>query len=1276
MSSTCWKIYADTGGTFTDVLAYPPGTKWNSNPGRLKVLSTGAVRATVISSQSSKLQVRFNPQASGLPHEFWSGCALKMSSIHPSGQDTDQVFTILDSQGGWVELDRVADPCHEGDIVEFISVDTAPVLAARILTATPHGSPLPKIDFVIATTLATNALLEGKTPPVTLFINAGFEDVLSIHNQQRQSLFELKPTRSTFRPQFVVPIETRANVCGEDIHPLCLTGDVIYGWRKFLPQSQNAAVCLIHSDKNPESENRISQVLIENGFCAVTASNELWAFPGLLERAETTVVHAALKPIMEDYLGAIERSGPDVRIHVMTSSGSLRPRHKFLAKDSLLSGPAGGVIGVGHISRQCQSPRVIGLDMGGTSTDVCRYEGGPTLRFEHRVGNARIAGPSVEIETVAAGGGSICGFRDSRIFVGPESAGSRPGPACYGYGGPLTLTDVNLLLNRMSAEQFGIPIIREHSETALKQVLDSIEASGQPVPSRAALLQGFLDMANELMTEAIRTISVREGYDPADHALITFGGAGGQHGCDIAGKLNIRTVLCPAHAGILSAVGLASALHQSIQGAPCRCRIRGGDIPSLVEECLRRLENCALDDLLDQGFPKSGLTIQKRMAEIRFVGQSHAEVVEFETADSILKHFESQYLNVFGYLPESSEVEMLTLRVIASTRSEDPIRETFVDPDGTGIIISGCAGEDRPVLIDRQNLQCGQLITGPAVVQDTMSTIWVPHAWIATVGSLETIRLTPKALDSDDGAGIQTAAKEISVIDVEIAANRLSAIARQMGEALKRTAMSTNVKDRMDFSCAVLTPEGMLAANAPHIPVHLGAMGFALREVLKIIQPEPGDVLICNHPAYGGSHLPDITVIQPIFDTGSQLLGFTANRAHHAEIGGTRAGSMPPDATCLEEEGVVIKPTWLIKKGCSQWKHIKELLENARWPSRRVQENLADLKAQVAACRMGEKALLALAAETGEERVRTLMRATVQHAENLVTRHIEKHEGFESSGIQALDDGSRIALRVSIHDGWIHFDFTGTSPTHPRNLNATPGIVHSALVYCLRVWIGQRLPLNDGLLNRTRITLPDCFLNPTFPEEASRCPAVAAGNTESSQNIVEAFMKATQLMASSQGTMNNVIFGNDRFSFYETLGGGTGAGPGFHGTDAIHSHMTNTAITDPEILEYNFPVILRRWGIAPHTGGLGQWNGGHGMIREIQFQEAVQVNLITHHRTSGPMGLKGGLPGSPGAQTISRSLDDGSCQTTRLPHIAQFDAKPGDILSISTPGGGAYLPQP
>jgi 5-oxoprolinase (ATP-hydrolysing) len=977
-------------------------------------------------------------------------------------------------------------------------------------------------------------------------------------------------------------------------------------------------------------------------------SSDLAPVIKVLPRAETTVVDAYLAPVMSRYLDGAERELASGKLFVMASAGGLVSRADYRAKDSLLSGPAGGVVGAAMAGRQAGFERIIGFDMGGTSTDVCRFDGDFDYHFEHRVGRARVLAPVLAIETVAAGGGSICGFNGDELFVGPESAGASPGPACYGAGGPLTITDVNLLLGRLDPEQFGIPVDIDAAQAAFEQVRQSIP---EPPPEQE-LLSGFLDIANERMADAVRKISIREGYDPADYALVAFGGAGGQHACAIAEKLGITTVLCPSDAGLLSARGLREAVmerfaeRQILQPLDALGQALGDTFAELANEALGALKN--------EGFAADEISVRRRFISLRHAGQESAEEIAYDEAADLAAAFRDRYEKLFGYWPDNKSIEVVSARVIASTRPPAVATESFGNPTEQSI--------NEPN-IRRESLEIGQRIAGPAIVQDRFCTLGIDAGWVGVFGSEGTLKLEVVRKNNSCNKTAHS-----PLIELELFTNRFGSLVEEMGQLLQRTAVSTNVKERHDYSCALLDRDGQLVVNAPHIPVHLGALGLCVRSIALGQALGSGDMIVTNHPGHGGSHLPDITVISPVFDEAEQLLGYVANRAHHAELGGISPGSMPPLAKSLTEEGVVIPPTFLYRDGEAQFGAIEKRLTGGPHPSRSPEDNLADLKAQAAANLLGTQALQRLAATHGAAKVADYMAQMRQRAADAIARRIATLEPGRHNAAERLDDGTQLNATIEVGGGKIRIDFAGTNALHPGNFNATPAIVQSAVIYVVRLLVNEPVPLNEGLMEHVEIALPRCLLNPEFPGDPAQAPPVVGGNVETSQRLVNLLLKPFGIVAASQGTMNNLIFGNERFSYYETICGGTGAGPGFDGADAVHSHMTNTAITDPEILEWRFPVRLERFAVRKNSGGQGECTGGNGIVRELVFTEPVSLSLLTQNRTQGPYGLNGGQAGQPGEQHLAKRTGE----IKELPSVAQEELEPGDRLIMKTPGGGGW----
>lgn len=1230
---THWQIWVDTGGTFTDCLAQSPAGETK----RLKVLSSSCLRGTLTAIHSpSEIDVQLSQP---IPANFALGQALRLL-----GQATDPIEIVGQSSSSTLRLAKPLSPDIKlGQAIEIAFDVEPPILAARLAIGTLAHEPLPSLTMHLATTRGTNALLEEKGANVTLFITKGFEDLLIIGDQKRPDLFALNVHKPPPLTTKTIGVSERMDKDGKPLRELTFPNVSAPS-----DENQSAAVVFLNSHRNPTHEQQFLEHLRNAGWRHISISTELAQVIKMLPRAETAVVDAYLAPIMTRYLDGVSRHLGDGKLRVMTSAGGLVSRKDYRAKDSLLSGPAGGVVGAAMVGRQAGYNRVIGFDMGGTSTDVCRFDGDFNYQFEHQVGRARVLAPVLNIETVAAGGGSICGFNGDELFVGPESAGANPGPACYGAGGPLTVTDVNLLLGRLDPDQFGIPIDMEAARAALEVILRLLP---NPTPPEE-LLTGFLDIANERMADAVRKISIREGYNPSDYALVAFGGAGGQHACAIAEKLGVTTVLCPSDAGLLSARGLREAVMERFAE---RQLLKPLDQlgECLIEE-ITKLEHQALDRLRSEGFESNDVTIRRRMISLRHQGQDSAEEIEFHPGIDLASAFRDRYEKLFNYWPENKLIEVVSIRVVASTHSP-PVR-----PESFNAV--SAIKTDQQV-VSRNALKTGTQIDGPTVVQDSFCTIGVDSGWRGLIGYEGTIKLEKTGIENRPSTNTHA-----PMIELELFTSRFNSIVEEMGQLLQRTAVSTNVKERLDYSCALLDAEGRLVTNAPHIPVHLGALGLCVRSAALGQALGPGDMIVTNHPGHGGSHLPDITVISPVFDQSQALIGFVANRAHHAELGGISPGSMPPLAKSLAEEGVVIPPTFLYRKGEAQFDVIESILTGGPWPTRSVDDNLADLKAQAAANLLGVSSLQRMSAEHSSAKVTGHMNNLRERSANAIAKRIRSfHQGKHFSE-ETLDDGTRLAATIEIGSSKIKIDFTGTTSLHPGNFNATPAIVQSAVIYVIRLLVNEPVPLNEGLLEQVEITLPRCLLNPEFPADPNNAPPVVGGNVETSQRLVNLLLKPFGLVAASQGTMNNLIFGNEKCSYYETICGGTGAGPGFDGADAVHSHMTNTAITDPEILEWRFPVRLERFEVRENSGGAGEYIGGSGIIRELVFTEPVSLSLLTQNRTQGPYGINGGQAGESGEQHLAKR----SGEKIELDSTAQEVVETGDRLILKTPGGGGF----
>jgi 5-oxoprolinase (ATP-hydrolysing) len=1262
-SADVWQIWIDTGGTFTDCIARDPAGVLH----RCKVLSSGALRDRV--DRVGEDNEIFLAGAGELPNGFLTG--LMLSRL---GGGTDVEIVSHDAERRAIRLaGAVPLGVAPGTPVELRSTEEAPLLAARLVTATPSGKPLPAIAMRLATTRGTNALLERGGARTAHFITEGFEDLLEIGGQQRPDLFALHIERPSPLPEKVLGVRERLAADGSVLTPLDRSAAERAAAELIDSGVRCASITLLHGHRNPVHEELLEQMLRDTGFDYIARSSALSPFQGLLRRSQTSAADAYLGPVISDYLDAVEQGlgGEGASLHVMTSAGGLVAMDSYRPMDSLLSGPAGGVVGAATTGRLNGRDKVIAFDMGGTSTDVSRFDGDYEYVFEHRVGPVELAVPALAIETVAAGGGSICRVEQGRLAVGPQSAGANPGPASYGAGGPLTLTDVNLLLGRLVPERFPIPIDVEAAQARFRELCVELEKSGLETGSDEEILEGLLRIADERMAEAIRHISVRKGIDPAGYALVAFGGAGGQHACRVAELLGMREMLLPGDAGLLSALGLG---HAVIERFAQREILRPLDETEGDLECwLGELEGEAMEALVNEGVGPDRVDRPRRIAELRYLGQDASIEIEPQTDSNLAREFEDQYYKLFSYRPEDRGIELVSLRVVVRSRRqpistvspEDGSKTTTVGPSGSQLCYLG--GEWREVPChEAADLPTGAEIQGPALIQQEHSALVVPERWIAQAIAEGGVHLRAKSSAPSDGSSTARIDRP-KAVELELMSHRFESIAREMGEMLQRTAVSTNIKEREDFSCTLLDPEGRLVVNAPHIPVHLGAMGLCVRELVAHRPLAAGDVVVTNHPAFGGSHLPDLTLAAPVHQ-GNRLLGYVATRAHHAEIGGIRPGSVPPDAHSLAEEGVVLPPTLLVEESEPRWQHIEELLTGGPYPTRTLADNLADLRAMLAAIIRGREALGDLADTVGFEHVVEHMDALRAQAAQQVALALERLPNGKHEGRQQLDDGSVLAATFEIDGNRANLDFAGSAGVHPGNLNATPAIVHSVTMYVMRLLVDVELPLNEGLLEPIEIHIPEGLLNPPYVADATMCPAVVGGNVETSQRLVDTLIQALRLAGCSQGTMNNVTFGDDNFGYYETVGGGSGAVDGFAGASGVHTHMTNTRITDPEVIEHRYPVRLRRFALRPGSGGDGRWRGGDGLIRELEFLAPLELSILSQHRVSAPFGMAGGGEGAIGRQVII--CKDGSRR--ELAGVDGCAVEPGDRLVLETPGGGGY----
>lgn len=1311
-----WEFWIDVGGTFTDCLG-------RSSDGVLrahKLLSSGAYHG--ISDVGSTAETILDSSRCEAPKGYFDGYRVEWR-LGPS--DVKSEFTSgrirsFDNKRGALNLRESMETVPTPGLRYTLSCDEeAPVMGIRWLMGKRQGDPIGPVRVRLGTTRGTNALLERQGARVALVTTRGFRDTLRIATQNRPRLFDLHVRKPEDLYYTVIEIDERLDAEGRALKtPL---ESEIRERLAGLAQSgvDSLAVCLLHSYRNGEHERTIRDVAAEMGFSHVSLSSELNPLPKIVSRGDTTVVNAYLTPILQSYLKRISAAMPDADIQLMTSAGSLVAVDSFVGKDSILSGPAGGVVGAARFAETAGRQKIIGFDMGGTSTDVCRFDGEFERRYEmgfidkESGGAIRVSAPMLSVETVAAGGGSICWFDGQKPVVGPRSAGADPGPACYGQGGPLTITDVNLFLGRVIHDRFPFPLDRSAVEKRLDTLIDEIKSASARVYSRAELAAGFVAIANANMTAPIKKISIARGYDPREYALVSYGGAGSQHACAIAHELGVREILCSRFAGALSALGIGLAnvakfgeraigkLAEEVFSSDGR-----GGLNGLFAELERDLR----EQLVSEGVDERKIQPARRLLDVRYTGQEARITVAAPEDGDFCAAFTREHKRLYGFDFPGRAIEIYAARLelaaesasLPSSLAEPAPREPEADR------MTEAFFQDRHFqtgVFLRENLSPGDEITGPAIVAEDIATIVVEPAWSARVNAHNDIILTRKTpaagvAESDSEPAAETST-EPDPIELELFNNHFASIAELMGATLEKTALSTNVKERLDFSCAIFTSDGDLVVNAPHIPVHLGAMSECVKCLREDVgQLEPGDVYVTNDPYRGGSHLPDVTVITPVFISAQSPAFptphsafdfpafFVASRAHHSEIGGVTPGSMPPFSKSLAEEGVLIRCFRLAARETSSEASLRELVSSGPYPSRSVDENIADINAQTAANQIGVQMLCEMARRHGLEEVQAYMRHIQRAAENMTRAALLKLPEGVRQFTDTLDDGSPITATVTIRhsleseisnlkskipDASATVDFTGTGPVSAGNLNANRAIVMSALIYCFRCLIEDDIPLNSGVLAPIELILPEnCLLNPTPDPDPAKCPAVVGGNVETSQRVVDVIFGALGVVAASQGTMNNFLFGRSgkkAFGYYETICGGAGAGPDFDGADAVHTHMTNTRLTDPEVLETRYPVRLLRCEIRKGSGGKGAHKGGEGLLREIEFLETVDVSLLTNRRATRPYGLNGGQSGQAGKNSLKRA---GESDFQELAPAAQFAAQPGDILRIETPGGGGF----
>ena len=1141
-----------------------------------------------------------------------------------------------------------------------------------------NGQPISS-DLVasvkMGTTVATNSLLERTGERCVLVTTRGFKDALRIGYQTRPELFARHIKLPDLLYEQVVEIDQRYSVSGDVL--VELDHDAAYTSLKAVYDLgiRACAIVFLHGYRFHQHEKEVADIARQIGFTQISTSHEVSPLMKLIGRGDTTVVDAYLSPVLRHYVNQIAGELYGVRLMFMQSNGGLTDARQFQGKDSILSGPAGGVVGAVETSKIANFNKIIAFDMGGTSTDVSHYAGEYERAYDTFVAGVRIRSPIMRIHTVAAGGGSILKFDGLKYRVGPESAGANPGPACYRRNGPLTITDCNLILGKLQPEFFprifgpngNQPLDLETVENQFTELSDSIRLQTGDVRTAHGVAEGFLKIAVDNMANAIKKISVQRGYDITEYTLCSFGGAGGQHACLVADALGIETVFIHPYAGVLSAYGIGLADVRVIHEEAVEDRLSDQLIAALE---LRYSALCerATHEVTKQEIDAQNIDLQKRI-HVRYEGTDSAVEVASGDSDTIRSQFEESHKQRYGFIMPDKEVmvEAISVEAIGSTRMhvEDETsilpRSSPLEPSGTAqMYFSGSFHESKVYV--REALHPGDTVVGPAIIIESTGTTIVEQGW-----ALETTRhnhlilrrIAPRPKQKVVGT-------DADPVMLEVFNNLFMSIAEQMGASLENSAYSVNIKERLDFSCAIFDAQGDLVANAPHMPVHLGSMSESVHIVIRNRKGrmKPGDSYILNNPYNGGTHLPDITVITPVFEqVEGKILFYVASRGHHADVGGITPGSMPPDSHVIEEEGVLIDDVQLIDQGRFLESEIRDVLLSAQYPVRNIEQNLADIKAQVAANEKGVQELRTMVNHFGLDVVTAYMQHVQDNAEGAVKNVLKAlrdgHFRYE------MDDGSAIEVTISVdqENQSAVVDFTGTSSQRENNFNAPSSVARAAVMYVFRTLVEDVIPMNEGCLKPIKIIIPDgCMLKPVYPA------AVVAGNVETSQYITDTLYGALGVMAAAQGTMNNLTFGNEKYQYYETICGGSGAGPDFDGADAVHTHMTNAKLTDPEILEWRFPIRLDSFEIRHDSGGRGRQRGGNGAVRKLRFLESMTAAILSGHRIIPPYGVDGGEPGQTGRNYVIRA--DGSVE--KLGSTDRTEMNPDDVFVVETPGGGAF----
>jgi 5-oxoprolinase (ATP-hydrolysing) len=1192
----------------------------------------------------------------------------------------------------------------------------AAVEGIRRLLQLPAGAPITPTQVAcvkMGTTVATNALLERKGDRTLLVTTRGFRDALRIAYQARPRLFERHIRLPELLYERVVEAQERIGAHGEVLEPLDEAHLRERLWAAFDAGIRAVAIVFMHGYRYAQHEAAAARLARAIGFTQVSASHEVSPLMKLVSRGDTTVVDAYLSPILRRYVDQVAAQMPGVPLFFMQSSGGLTEAHRFQGKDAILSGPAGGIVGMVRTALAGGHERVIGFDMGGTSTDVSHYVDGPAGGFERAfetlVAGVRMRAPMMSIHTVAAGGGSLLTFDGARLRVGPESAAANPGPASYRRGGPLATTDANVLLGKIQPEWFpkvfgpagdeplDRDVVRQRFQALAAQVAG---ATGRPTTPEQ-LAEGFLQIAVQNMANAIKRISVARGYDVTQYTLQCFGGAGGQHACLVADALGMERVFVHPLAGVLSAYGMGLADQIAMREASVEQPL-GAEGLAAAGATLDALAEAARAEVAGQGVAAAAITVHRRV-HLRYQGTDTALVVALDAAAAMTAAFEAAYRRRFAFLMEGRPlvIEAVSVEAVGAGERHDAAHAAAEpaphQPEPTARVRVHAGQWHEAGLFVREQLAAGATIDGPAIIAERNATTVVEPGWQARLmaaGPIELRRVVPR--ETQHAIGTQA-----DPVMLEVFNNLFMNIAEQMGLRLQNTAYSVNIKERLDFSCALFDAEGRLIANAPHMPVHLGSMSESIRTVIaRNPAMQPGDVYVLNDPYHGGTHLPDVTVVTPVYlsaprlpavatpqggsprpgEPGSEASAgdtqpsfYVASRGHHADIGGATPGSMPPFSKTIAEEGVLFDNFLLVRDGRLREAELNAQLASGPWPARNPAQTIADLRAQIAANEKGVQELQAMVAQFGRDTVAAYMQHVQDNAEENVRRVITALK--DGAYTLPLDNGAQIAVRLTVHRERraATIDFTGTSAQLPNNFNAPKAVTMAAVLYVFRTLVDGDIPLNAGCLKPLEVIVPPgCMLNPNPPA------AVVAGNVETSMCVTNALYGALGVMAASQCTMNNFTFGNERHQYYETISGGSGAGAvtdaaghavgGFDGTSVVQTHMTNSRLTDPEVLEFRFPVRLESYALRPGSGGAGRWRGGDGGVRRVRFLEAMTASILSNGRTVPAFGMAGGLPGALGVNRVERA--DGRIET--LAHIGQVEMQPGDVFVVETPGGGGW----